>query len=88
MDMTLESIKEAMDKIMAMPPSVIKMRCSEDTFNYFKSIIPLQEKEPERDCDNMFNSFYGIDIFKTDEVETGSIENIYSDGSTKTIKVF
>jgi len=77
LEMTLESIKEAIAKITDLPPSLVKMRCSDDTYNYVKIATQAQLKNIIGDSKNYFG--YGIDVIKDNDVETGSIENIFSD---------
>jgi len=82
--MTMESLKEAIDKISKLPPAPVSAKCSEDTFNYIKIATQKELKTifPESSMG------FGINVFKTDEVATGYLEIKYSDKSTKTIKLF
>lgn len=84
--MTIESLKEAIDKISKLPPCPVNAKCSEDTFNYIK--IATQKELKTIFSKSGIGIGFGINVFKTNIIATGYLEIEYSDKSTKIIKLF
>ena len=80
--LTLKHLKELVAKMKDLPPSLIEMRCSKDTFNYIKIATGTQINGV------IGNNLTYIKVVEDDLIKTGSVENIYSDKSRKLVKIF
>ena len=83
--LTLEKLTNALEILQQIPPHIVKIECSEKTFDLLMQKLQVKQLRKNDLCGG--GLAFGINIFKNEEIYHGFLNNVYSNGDEKILKI-